>query len=177
MEIKRLNNGGTVKLDLDKLNAIQKALGSGFITQVGVLGQKTNRTLAIEGTRKPGKQASEQSNADIGMRHEFGVKSEGLPRRSFLLMPLQQNAVELMKTRKILWDTFLAGKQTVASLKLAYTQLGIFAENIVQKAFETGGFGKWLPDAPSTIRRKGSSAILIDTGQLRRSITSRVVKR
>jgi len=177
MEIKRLKNGGTVKLDLDKLNAIQQVLGSKLITQVGILGQKTNRTLAIEGTHKAGKKASEQSNADIGMRHEFGVKSEGLPRRSFLLMPLQQKADELLKIRKALWEEFLAGKQTLASLKLAYTKLGIGAETIIQKAFETGGFGKWQPDAPSTVLRKKSSAILIDTGQLRRSISSRVVKR
>lgn len=53
-------------------------------------------------------------------------------------------------------------------------RLGIACENVIQDAFSSGGFGFWKFILPSTVRRKGSARELIDTGQLRRSITSKV---
>lgn len=38
-------------------------------------------------------------------------------------------------------------------------------------AFATAGFGEWAPLRPSTIARKGSSRILIDTGSLMAALT------
>ena len=52
--------------------------------------------------------------------------------------------------------------------------LGVYGESIVQEAFETGGFGTWEPLSQETVEAKGSNSILIDTAQLRRSITSKV---
>ena len=57
----------------------------------------------------------------------------------------------------------------------ALKTLGVVAEGTIQKAFATGGWGEWPKLSPVTIRRKKSSKILIDTSQLRRSISSRVV--
>lgn len=172
-QLTKIKNVGYVKLDLEKLNAIQKALGSRFITQVGVLGAKAQgRKVTIAG-----KAASAETNADVGLIHEKGSISGKIPRRSFLLMPFQIKAEGLMAIRSALWHKFLAGDQSVASLKIAYRDLGILATRIIHRAFDTGGFGKWAKLAPSTIKRKGSSAILIDTRQLERSIDSRVVTR
>jgi phage gpG-like protein len=56
-------------------------------------------------------------------------------------------------------------------------RLGISAENAVQLAFATRGFNQWQPNFLATILRKKSSSPLIDTGQLRRSITSKVVNK
>ena len=56
-------------------------------------------------------------------------------------------------------------------------KVGVVAEEVIQEAFATRGFGKWKANKPSTIARKGSDSPLIDTGQLRRSITSKVDKR
>ena len=47
----------------------------------------------------------------------------------------------------------------------------------MQEAFETGGFGAWEPIKEATSSRKGSSQILIDSSQLRRSVISKVEKR
>ena len=55
--------------------------------------------------------------------------------------------------------------------------VGIYGESIVQEAFETGGFGAWEPIKEATANRKGSSQILIDSSQLRRSVISKVEKR
>ena len=43
----------------------------------------------------------------------------------------------------------------------------------MKNTFTTGSF---TPNKPATIKRKGSSRPLIDTGHLRQSITSKVVK-
>lgn len=40
----------------------------------------------------------------------------------------------------------------------------------VEEAFVTGGFGEWAPLDPATIRAKGSSRILVDTGGLLASL-------
>jgi len=85
---------------------------------------------------------------------------------------------------------FLNGK-AVYYLK----RVGVAAENIVQEAFETAGWGTWAANAYATILAKAKGNIfkrkqqaasdvfeggrhtspLIDTGQLRRAIASRVV--
>jgi hypothetical protein len=179
MKTMRLNNGGVVKLDLSKLTAIQEILKSKFTTQVGVLGSKAaGRKDVVEansGAHKAGRKASDMSNADLGLVHEKGSLTRGIPRRSFLLMPLQQKAEMLVSSKSVIWNKFLAGDQSLASLRAAYRDMGIFAENIIHAAFNTGGFGKWPKLTQQTIARKKSSAILIDSRQLERSIDSRVV--
>jgi SOS response regulatory protein OraA/RecX len=80
-----------------------------------------------------------------------------------------------MAIRNKLWLIFTGGEETKSRLKQAYIHLGIMAEKIIQAAFESSGFGHWKPDSASTIARKGSSRTLIDTSQLRASITSDVV--
>lgn len=175
----RIKNVGTVKIDLDKITRLREILERKFITQVGVLGVKAagrmdQGKLQKKGGHAKAKTESDMSNADIGLVHEKGSMSRGIPRRSFLFSPLVEKAEELMTVRKRLWDKFIAGDQSDESLRAAYRDLGIKAENIVHKAFDSGGFGTWQKDSDQTIARKKSSAILIDTHQLERSIDSRV---
>ena len=46
-------------------------------------------------------------------------------------------------------------------------ELGVFQKDLMQNEIITGDFA---PNAPSTIRRKGSSKPLIDTGRMRQSV-------
>ena len=62
-------------------------------------------------------------------------------------------------------------------IKYVYRFLGLYAESFIKQAFSSGGFGRWAPNKPNTIAQKGSDKPLIDTAQLRRSITSDVVKK
>jgi hypothetical protein len=52
-----------------------------------------------------------------------------------------------------------------------FNLIGALGVGLVQQAFATGGFGKWAPLKAATIKRKGGAAILIDSAQLRKSIT------
>jgi hypothetical protein len=54
------------------------------------------------------------------------------------------------------------------SAKVALDRLGIQAQNIIKQSFRKND---WKPLNPKTIKRKGSSTPLIDTGQLIGSIS------
>ena len=176
-----------VHLDTDRLQSIETALHEMFMTRVGILGNKINRTFKEVKTESGKKRYSALAqkysneptltNAEIGLLMERGSVSQHIPARSFLELPLVVMSSRLLEDKREIWAVFKGGPETRARLKAAYTKLGHVAENLIQEAFETAGFGMWDPDRPRTIARKHSSAPLINTAQLRRSITSDVVSR
>lgn len=117
--------------------------------------------------RKPGR-GEITNNISLGFEHEFGNPETRLPERSFLRMPLMDHMGEVLK-----FDWLRRIRAT--GVKSAVKLLGVLGEETVQEAFATGGFGQWAPLRPRTIKRKGSSRILIDSAQLRKAVTSRVV--
>ena len=145
-----------VRFDIKKLENFEKVLKKKYIAKVGIL--------------KNSAHSSGMGNAEIGAVHEFGSYTKKIPARSFLRGPLMSHGKEIVKeVAEQAMQAFVDGEP-----KKAYAVLGIAGENIVQKAFETSGFGKWAPNKPATIARKGSAQPLVDTSQLRRSITSEV---
>ena len=169
-----------VKIDTTGLDNLLTVAEKKYAVRVGILGNKAHAKHRMEtgdlkkhGGHKIGNNASELTNAEIGLRHEKGVKSEHLPRRSWLVTPLEDHLPENLN--KI-------GEETIEMIIKhqwlpAYQELGIICEQIIQRGFETGGFGKWKVLSKFTIQQKGSSAILIDTAQLRKSVTSTVVQK
>lgn len=178
-----------VTVNLDKLREIRAEIARlpSARVKVGVLGDRNAR---------PAGDGAGLSNSEIGAIHEFGTKASafspaektalqsaglykegqakrrGIPARSFLRMPLLTRLPnELYALGRAVWGRIVADRGMLVALK----DLGVLAENIVQRAFETGGWGQWAPLSPVTIRRKKSSAILIDKGFLRKSVTSAVV--
>tara|TARA_R110000851_G_scaffold306239_5_gene464506 strand:- start:1674 stop:2150 length:477 start_codon:yes stop_codon:yes gene_type:complete len=151
------------KVDLSGFNNLKKALDANMEVRVGVLSNKNGRN-------------DTQSNASVGATHEFGSVTNKIPARSWLRMPIQVKIKEIQKA------IFKKRTQIEADLlrgnsKSLFTILGLSAEKVIQDSFESGGFGKWAKLNAETIKRKGSSAPLIDSGQLRRSVTSAVVKK
>lgn len=113
-----------------------------------------------------GRGKGEVGNALIAFVHEFGI---GVPERSFLRSTIIENAE---KYRKIQVDNILPA---IASGTLtadeAYRRLGLVVSNDVKLKMANGNF---TPLNQKTIDRKGSSKPLIDTGELRQSITYEV---
>mgnify|MGYP000067509143 CR=1 FL=1 len=142
-----------IKDDFTGLDKLEKNLKSQKVAKVGIFGNKNARD-------------DDTTNVKVGMKHEFGSFSEGLPRRSFLKDPLALKRKEFLKRARKIIDKDIS--DSVDSDQIL-EKIGVLGETIVQEAFETGGFGTWKP-----ISRSGS--ILIDTGQLRSSITSKVEK-
>lgn len=102
--------------------------------------------------------------AQIAAIHEFGAPGAGIPERSFMRGAIDQNGPALEKFMRRLTLEILLGKST---RKRAFGILGEFVKNLMKRTIQRG---VPPPNAPETIRRKGSSKPLIDTGQMINSI-------
>lgn len=170
---------GRVEMNLDKLKGLVESLKTKPTVQVGVFSNKTGRR-------------DDMTNASLAAIHEFGDTRHGLPARSILITPLKDHAKEIMASVKGKAGE-LADKGKVAQL---WKLTGIAAEKVILQAFSSGGFGKWAHLKGATILAKlhgsmkkrratlakvysgqSGEGILIDTGELRRSFSSRVVMR
>jgi len=102
---------------------------------------------------------------EVGAKHEYGI---GLPRRSFLRMPLAIKGKELGKAIESEYKQILENNKSVDK---ALGLIGARAYNIIQQAFLTSGFGQWQSLSDYTVAMKESSRILIDTGILKNAVT------
>lgn len=155
-------NSAEVKItqDFKLLEQLNKNFKTKLVAKIGILGNKTNRN-------------NQNTNALIGAIHEFGSVTKNIPRRSFLKDPITLKAKEI---EKVVADSLSKDFVKKGGDAIAFERAAIKGEEIVQRAFQAGGFGKWEPLSKKTIDRKGSSSKLIDTAQLRKSISSKVDK-
>lgn len=126
------------------------------MARVGILGN---------GTRNEG----EITNATIGAKHEFG--EDGMPVRSFLRMPISENMQKYLVDSGALSSTALEEAIRTGNFENFVRKIGVLSETIVLDAFASGGFGKWKP---SDMEYKKNKETLVETQQLRNSITSDV---
>lgn len=170
------SNSRVIRSDFKKLNNFIRALETKDVVRIGIMGAKGNRN-AYAGVRKVGghkihgSKKAALTNAEIGAIMEFGSFSRGIPMRSFLRMPLMAKSGDIIRIAAGGLRSFADEGVKARVLK----RMGIAAENAIQDAFDTGGFGRWAKLAPATIKAKHSSAILIDSAQLRFSVSSMVV--
>lgn len=101
--------------------------------------------------------------------HEFGAPESGIPKRSFLRDPFDDDKGNVIK----FMDSLVKIESTLDADTI-YKRAGEMAKGIVIRAFRSNGNGKWQPLKEATISRKGSSVPLIDKGQLFQSITYEV---
>lgn len=103
-----------------------------------------------------------------GAIHEYGVDKVGIPQRSFLRVPFRTKRKEV---NQFIAKQFEAVSNGDISPDVGLGRIGVMTTNISKGAFTSLGYGEWQPITAETIRRKGSSQTLIDTGILRSSIT------
>ncbi len=123
-----------------------------------------------------GQHHSGQSLPEIAAIHEFGAGN--VPERSFLRATIDANQKEYMSRVRSAFDGGLvraANDQmgAMATTDAALKRLALKVQGDVRKRIADG-----IPPAnsPATVKKKGSSTPLVDTGQLRASITA-VVRR
>lgn len=158
-----------IKVNVKGLKNLAKALGGQYSIKVGIMGASSQRQNGDTG----------KTNAEIGFINEFG-KLTGFPKippRSFLRMPLTLYLADYLASKKSFSKQAVDQAVKEGKLLELAKKVGIVAEEVIQEAFATRGFGNWAPNAPYTIARKGSDSPLIDTGELRRSITSKAEKK
>lgn len=104
--------------------------------------------------------------AGIGFVHEFG--SATVPERSFIRSTIQKRKKDIISLQKKLLKKISNGQMEV---KKGLELIGEFTSAAIKEKIIAI---KSPPNTPATIAAKGSSNPLIDTGQLKNSITYKV---
>jgi hypothetical protein len=110
------------------------------------------------------------NNATIAAVHEMGAPSRGIPARPFLIPTMQNNAEKYTTLMAQGFRNALQDKEKAAEV---YEKIGLVASSDVKDYIVSGQF---VPLKQSTIDRKGSSKPLIDTSEMRNSISYEVKK-
>lgn len=129
-------------------------------TRVGILGSNSSRNS---------KSANSPNNAEVGAFHEFGTTQ--LPQRSFLRVPISEKLDKALEYSDAFSEDALKEVLAASSLVPYMKKVALIAEGIVVGAFASGGYGKWQP---SNMKYKTNHQTLVETTQLRDSITSEV---
>ncbi len=134
----------------------------GMAVSVGFQGQT--------GSEPAGDGFGEATIADVAIFNEFGTVD--IPERPFMRIAFDGHQGDIADFIEARVADVLDRKLTANQ---AASQVGIFFASLVQRTI-TEAAGWAAPNAPETIEQKGSSSPLIDTGQMRQSVTW-VVKR
>ena len=95
---------------------------------------------------------------DIAVYNHFGTAT--IPARPFVSDCAEKNAGQIQEAQKRLVYRVYQGSLSADG---ALAQLGAWYVNVQKGHILHGG---WTPNAPATIKRKGSNKPLVDTGQL-----------
>lgn len=146
----------------DKIKALPK-----YAVEIGVISTNSKRRQTI----KVG-----VTNAELMFIHENGSPLRGIPARPVLEMAIKwanENLLDKSISKAI--DAYIDSDFNVEAYKKELEKMCIriqsYARNIIYS-----NDGRLVPNATSTIRRKGDNHPLFDTGQLARSITCRLVE-
>ena len=133
------------------LRELRRRLRKKGTVKVGILGAKGNATH----------QGTDLTVVEIGSFHEFGL---GVPKRSFIRDWFDLNEQDLKRDMKQVARRVLKGSK----LKKELDRFGLKAVGSIQERIASN-----IPPPLSdeTKQRKGSNVALIDTGQLRSSIS------
>lgn len=136
------------------------------ITADGKKLQKILKELADKEVRvgfQQGKTTEEDGTdvCDIAAWNELGTVN--MPSRPFLRMSVDDNSDKINSFMSAQKRSIINGEPADRILK----KIGIFQKDLIQEKITEGSFE---PNAPSTIKAKGSSKPLIDTGRMRQSV-------
>lgn len=122
-------------------------------------------------TRRPEPTAEEPTNAELGYIHEFGAPEANIPARPFLIPGVKNAMSASLAYLKQGAQRSLKGKG--GAVEEAYHQAGLAAQSAVRNKITSGPFEPLKESTLETRRARGRTGTrpLIDTGQLRNSIT------
>lgn len=122
---------------------------------VGVPQEKTER----EGNSEP------ITNAELMFIHTNGSPIRNIPKRPTIEPTIEENKERISEMFKTAVNKILDNK---GDGRADLEKIGLWTVNKIKAKF---GSDELVPNAPSTIAQKGDNNPLIDTGQLRNSIT------
>ncbi len=105
---------------------------------------------------------------DVAAYNELGT--DHIPARPFIRQSVDDNESKIKSFLKGEVKDFAQGKSAEQILK----EIGIFQKDLMQDKITSGSFA---PNAESTIKKKGSSKPLVDTGRMRQSVNYVIQKK
>ena len=118
-----------------------------------------------------------QSNIEKGMKyskaHSLYLKEHGSPLLNIPPRPVLEPAIE--NSKEIIAQQLKEVSVSALNMNISETEanlhkVGMLAQSAAQNWFENPK-NNWVPNAKSTIKKKGSNIPLVDTNELRKSIT------
>lgn len=171
------------------LEALIKALRGPPTARVGILAGTKSRGQAVSEAlqRNAGKTEVARirkqmgsnglpTNAEIGAAHEYGSMKRKLKMRSWLRMPLSTHLREKIESNPKLMKATFAQAARDGTLFQLLKLVGTLGEATCKEAFTNDGWGTWPKLDPHYAASKTVKNILVETTQLRESITSKVEK-
>jgi hypothetical protein len=128
-----------------------------IVSNLKILNNSATKVGLQKGDTHEGK-----SIAEYAAYNEFGTKN--IPSRPFMRNAFDKNKTLLYNFVDTQYNNVLARR---LSARNALGIVGQYFQNTIQKSIEQGGFES---NDPKTIKQKGSSKPLIDTGTMRNSI-------
>lgn len=145
-----------VDLNMKKLDAVIRSLESPPKIKLGILGSNSRKN-------------SGTTNAAVGAAHEYGTKD--IPQRSFLRMPISFRYENNLRSSGAFDPGVMDSHLASGDMRQFIEKMAIVAKATVLEAFDTGGFGQWQPLSDKTLDQKKTKQILVETQQLRNSIS------
>lgn len=125
------------------------------------IGYQDDGSMAAKRT-KEGVEDASVSLLDVAMWNELGTVNS--PPRPFLRQSVDDNAAKISAFCKAQLQRLAQGSTDADTI---LKQVGVMQKGLVQEKIESGNFE---PNAPSTVKKKGSDKPLIDTARMRQSV-------
>lgn len=146
------------------------AAGERFLKELQELSQMQVRVGFQRGKKHKGKgKRAGVDLVDIALYNELGTDT--IPSRPFLAQTVAQQGEAIKQASAEMVVQVVEGKMKG---KQALKNIGVLVKGAVQQQMVEGEF---VPNAPSTIQRKGSDKPLIDTGQLRQGVSYKICRK
>jgi len=139
----------------------------GYKRIVGMLKKYARQRTKID-VGWTGKHPSGINLADLGIIHEYGAPSANIPARPTLGPVFDAHVQEYKRLDREVWGRAIDGKEALAR------GLVRFATKMRSDVVKRINSGPYVPNAPATIARKGSSKPLIDTKYFRDHVEARI---
>jgi len=138
---------------------------------------KYETLVGIPGEAKPKSGKSKDYISTYAAKNEFGVYGgagvPSVPARPFMRDTMKTRLKNIQKAA-LKFFIELANNPKSGSVKETLEKLGLYTAGQIQDNITKG---KWTPNSPVTIKKKGSSKPLIDSGDMRGAVTAWVKKK
>ncbi|MBE6725088.1 MAG: hypothetical protein E7576_07865 [Ruminococcaceae bacterium] len=133
--------------------------GAKFMAELNWL---ANRTIHVGFQRGKGVYENGADVADVAMYNEFGTSK--IPPRPFMEQSFKRHEVEYVEECENIFNAMIKGQKTDSLIRK-------FGAKVKQDIVDEIELGQFVPNAPSTVAKKGFNKPLYETGLMEKSIS------